>query len=181
MHDVMATAISGHHSRSHTDAYAEINGRSAFCEAATCRENVQGTIMSTHSGWERCTWYRAERKKWRRLKLPEEQPDRVNKRPEIVVTINFGAGVEANISEYLSELLASRRDKSANKTQMYDDSRQQQTNRTKNTPRESTQRLTNYTPQHTAAYYCSKVTREAVAIFICTRTLLTTPATDDGR
>jgi len=52
---------------------------------------------------------RRERKKWRRLTLPEEQPDGVNKRPEIVVTINFGAGVEANISKYLSEFLASRR------------------------------------------------------------------------
>jgi len=47
--------------------------------------------------------------KWRRYKLPEEQPDGVNKGPEIVVTINFGAGVEANISEYLSEILANRR------------------------------------------------------------------------
>jgi len=52
---------------------------------------------------------RRERKKWRHLKLPEEQPDGVNKRPEIVVTINFGAGVEANISKYLSEFLAIRR------------------------------------------------------------------------
>jgi len=49
---------------------------------------------------------RGNGKKWR---IPEQQPDRVNKGPEIVVTINFGAGVEANISEYLSEFLANRR------------------------------------------------------------------------
>ena len=36
---------------------------------------------------------RRERKrgKWRRRSLPEQQPDGVNKGPEIVVTINFGA------------------------------------------------------------------------------------------
>jgi len=37
---------------SHNDAYAELSGCSGFCEAATCRDNVQGTIKS--SGWERC-------------------------------------------------------------------------------------------------------------------------------
>lgn len=35
--------------------------------------------------------------------LPEQQPDGVNKCPEIVVTVNFGAGVQANISKYLSD------------------------------------------------------------------------------
>ena len=43
------------------------------------------------------------------LTLPEEQPDGVNKGPEIVVTINFWARIEANISKYLSEFLANRR------------------------------------------------------------------------
>jgi len=54
---------------------------------------------------------------WQHLKLPEEQPDGVNKRSEIVVTINFGAGVEANISKYLSEFW-NIDDTSANNTQM---------------------------------------------------------------
>jgi len=55
-------------------------------------------------------------KKRRRLALPEQQPDGVYEGPEIVVTINFGTAVEADISEYLSECLANCRQTSKHDT-----------------------------------------------------------------
>lgn len=69
---------------------------------------MQGTIASRLLGKVQDA-VRGQRNTWRHLKLPEEQPDGVNKRPEIVVAINFGAGVEANVSKYLSEFIARRR------------------------------------------------------------------------
>jgi len=101
MHDVGFSKLNGK-----PEVRCKLKRTVVISAGCNVHRNVQGATMSW---WGRCRIPCGGSGKWHHYKLPEQQPDGVNKGPEIVVTINFGAGVEANISEYLSEFLANRR------------------------------------------------------------------------